>query len=56
MSKPTKAKTPEEQYKKERKNFLKRMKPKPVLSERIKKKEIREQERAEKRRKFEEID
>lgn len=54
MSKPTKCKTPEEQYKKKR-NFQRRMKPKPVLSERIKKREIREQEQAEKRRNFEEM-
>lgn len=49
MSKPTTARTPQEQYKKEQKRFLTRMKPKPVLVEKIKKKKEREES---KRNKF----
>jgi len=42
MSKPTKAHNPQEQYKLERKKFEKRMKPKPVLAEQIKRRQERE--------------
>ena len=41
MSKPTTAKNPQEQYKLERKKFEKRMKPKPVVADIIKRKEER---------------
>jgi hypothetical protein len=42
----------EEQYKAERKRFLNRMKPKPVLAEKIEKRLIREQKEQEKARKY----
>ena len=48
MGRPTKARSPEEQYKLEKKRFTQRMRPKPVLAEQIKRREAREQARKEK--------